>query len=479
MAKPTVSLPPWATDENFSTGPFPGQPTKVTIPDAVAAEGHRPGKAYPTSAEHDNYWRYVLSSWIGYVEAASSAGADDQHLVESGTDGRFQIEGIDIVPANANAYALKIATPPGAGYGILAQGGTAFGDAVIHINANTGSSPGLQINGTGSSGFAALITGGASVAALRVTGPAGGILALSSGTSPALQVTGGATTTVAALFSSTNSSGRVVDVLGSDDAAEAMRIVGGENSNGLYSLGGTAGGAGVLGEARNTDAFGVHGRSDDAAVLAAGGVYGQGRNQGLGVLAESEDGYALRLRTLNNTRAPLIFSGQAGYPANTQIGTVAYNLTNDLIARSVNSTWCGLMWRRLGPACECKSATGTSTTDDPVEVITRSLTGYQAPKEVGKIVIRIDLGIGRTGTCQIGFQLIDETAADVVKDWTLPLYQSGAAVYERETTLSVEYELPATGSRTFRLDMFRVGGDPGDTVRCRDVVMTIDGVYEG
>jgi len=480
--KPGVQLPEWASNANYATGPKAGTPTKVALPGAIAQDGHRPGKTAPTAAQHWNDWLNLLSKWVEWVRQGSALGAADPHLVETGADGYFKIQGIEVEPTAAAAWSLSVKSPPGAtGTALLAQGGGAFGDPVIQV-ISSGASPGLAINGAASTGYALTITGNAAgPAALRVTGN-GAIEAVSSGTNPALQATGHATSTDAVLFTTNKTDGNVLRVLGAASAAQAAAFIAGDNSNGAYSCGGSSSGTGLVGEALSTSAYGLHGKTAAAGTTSARGVFGEGLGSGVGVYGSSENGHGVRALTSGNQRAPLLLGGHASDPANGDGGGLAYNTADSMLKHYIGAEWCGLMWRRRGSAGEVSVGVNSETSNDsgsPVAVAARTLTTYQAPKVAGKVVIRIDLAIGRTGTCRIGFQLVDDTDAAVVKDWDLRLYQSGAAIYEREITLSAVYTVPAIGDRAFRLYMYRISGAGGDLVRCRDVVMTVDGVYEG
>ena len=53
--KPSTSPRLWGTNALYTTGPFIGQPGKVDPGVGVAAEGHRPGAAFPTPAEFKGF----------------------------------------------------------------------------------------------------------------------------------------------------------------------------------------------------------------------------------------------------------------------------------------------------------------------------------------------------------------------------------------------------------------------------------------
>lgn len=478
--KPGTTLKGWATDANYSTGPKSGSPTKQTIPDGVAAEGHRPGKTAPTAAEYWNWWLNVLWLWIDWLRQGSAVGAANAHLLETGTDGRFQVEGIDVVAANTAARALKVDGPPGAGNAVFATSDNAFGDATIYAQTE---GAGAAIEADAESGAGSAIyahNSNVDVPAILATGnPA--IQATSVGSQEALRAAGSATSTQAAKFTTSNAAGMALLAQGGASAPAAAMAEGGANSPGFYGKGGTSSGAGVVGEARHNAAFGVHGKSKSDGITSAAGVRAEGLNAAPGLYATGVDGPGVFASSSSVARGAIYLNGQASDPSSTVSGDVAVNTSDGMYKLVMNSTWCGIMWRRRGSAGEVVAGSDSSTTNDfsnPVTVATRALTNHQAPKYAGKVLITATLGIGRTGTCSIGFDLVDVTAATTIKSWTLPLYQSGGGVYERETCLRFLATLPASGNRTWRIDMYRVGGGGGDTVRCRDVVLSIDGTFE-
>ncbi len=61
-----AELPNWATDANYSTGPFAGQPTKLNPAAGVKAQGFYPEQ--PGSSRHQNWWQNNVGEWATYFD---------------------------------------------------------------------------------------------------------------------------------------------------------------------------------------------------------------------------------------------------------------------------------------------------------------------------------------------------------------------------------------------------------------------------
>lgn len=117
MAKPVDALPTWADDSNggnYVGGPYAGQPRKVDIPGAIAAEGFRPGADDPSAAEHVNSWLNKLSKWITWVYEGTAAPATSATLVERTSLGWIQGEsGVFAATQAGNLDSLSATGPTG------------------------------------------------------------------------------------------------------------------------------------------------------------------------------------------------------------------------------------------------------------------------------------------------------------------------------------------------------------------------------
>lgn len=469
--KPATALKAWATDANFSTGPKAGSPTKQEIPDGVAAEGHRPGKTAPTAAEYWNWWLWVLWYWIDWLRQGSSAGEATAHVCETNADGKLQLEALLVAPANAMSTAGRIVGPPLAGNALQLTSANTLGDPTLYAEATD----------AGAAIYAVAEGIAVECSSANAFGQAT-ISTTATGAGPALRSQGSATGDYGATFQSAKSTGYALWAIGSASADGAALATGGTNGNGFLGYSGSAAGtAGVKGVSLAPGGFGVWAESDDAGNGSGGGIRARGLNAAPGGYFTAEDGAAIELNSTGGVRAPLYMAPYAGDPTSKNKGSICVNSNDALYKLVMSGNWCGIMWRRYGSAGEVVAGSNSSTTNDssnPVIIATRALADHQAPKVAGKVKIELVAGIGRTGACSIGFDIVDVDAAVIIKSFDLPLYQSGGGVYERETKLACIYTVPAAGDRTFRVEMYRIGGAGTDTVRCRDVVLTVDGVYE-
>lgn len=461
--KPATTLKGWATDTNYSTGPKAGSPTKQTIPDGVAAEGHRPGKTAPTAAEYWNWWLNVLWLWIDWLRQGSSAGAANAHICETDSTGKLQLESLVAQPSTNGAVAGRFVGANDANALEVLHNSGLGAQAIYLLNTDVGSTTWTRNTGGGLALYALSDSGtGAYLKGYQ------GALCEATGDAPALRANGANT--------------------GSSPAVEGL---GGAGGAGGRFVGGSTSGHGCRGEAGNNTQYGVYGVSTaDGQATAAGvrgdgltlapGVWGTGVSSP-GVVGTASGAPGVYAACSGTARGALYLASVASDPSSTISGDLAVNAHDAMYKLVMNSTWCAVMWRRRGSAGEIVAGNTSSTTNDftnPVTVMTRALTNHQAPKFAGKVLISIAMGIGRTGTCSIGIDLVDVTASVTIKSWTLALYQSGAGVYERETNLQYVYSLPGTGNRTFRVDVYRVSGAGTDTVRWRDSVLRVNGVFE-
>lgn len=122
--KPTDTVPIWASNANWSTGPSAGSPTKIdTTP--YAPDGHIEGVATPSRADVMNGFQNPVSKWCQWVEAGSSAGAADAHIVETDSAGKTTVKALAVTgPASGNTVTVtKVAASTDA-VAISGTGGT-------------------------------------------------------------------------------------------------------------------------------------------------------------------------------------------------------------------------------------------------------------------------------------------------------------------------------------------------------------------
>lgn len=320
--KPLTQPEYWATDAVYTTGPFIGQPQKVVPPSAFAAEGHRPGTAFPTPAEYENSQQHNLTGLARWVFAGSSAGAADAHVLETNAAGRTAATGLTINDAvDENAVTISSAATA-LNFGLLVScttGGTAMATSIgnasaINYLAGTGSGAlaegvrvamtgtpiggnGVRVNSdaaTAGSGVRVEHSGsGAGVLALQVGSGIAGSFDTSGGTGIGLRVFGNSSNIASSFVGGTNQ--LAIQAVAGANAPAAIGVIGAGSSYGVDAAGGigSASADGVRGTATNANATGVTGRSAVGAG-AGSGVVGEGRGSGqFGVTAISQTGIAL------------------------------------------------------------------------------------------------------------------------------------------------------------------------------------------
>lgn len=310
--KPTTLPRQWATLANYDTGPFIGQPMKVDPGVGIAASGHRPGAAFPTPAEYENYQQNkVTALWIPWVNAGSSAGAADAHIVEANSAGRSALTGLnlhdgvdetvlDIEAVNTLAPALYVKTV-GGGAGVqvdIPAGAIAITTSLTGAGGTTGLSVDLagttssaagvrvtQANLSAGDGVAVVNDGGN--AGIRVTGTGTGIVASVTGNSRALEVTGSTSSSTGATFTGgTSQSISVTGLLG----ALAARFLGGSTAgtNAILATTGNNTGAAVVAAVPNTATAAARGflcsTGTSAAAAAEFEASGSGANGNYAVI---------------------------------------------------------------------------------------------------------------------------------------------------------------------------------------------------
>ncbi len=482
--KPVVQPEVWASNALYTTGPFIGSASKAVPPGAVAAEGHRPGAAFPTPAEFENSQQNAITLLSRWVFAGSSAGAADAHIVETDGTGRATLHGLTVtntttqtcVFATGNSAGLPVyrATQPTGGDGFLANlsgsAGSAFSSELsgtskgLEIEMDTVAAPGagvsvvadaattaeaLTITHAGTTNHAASITAtGASCMALR----------LEASDDAGLYVDGGVTSSAAIL------------AVGKDDAAGIRGSGGPSGGNGVEGIGTGSNTAGVFGLADQygvsglstnaTSGFGVYGESDNAAGLGGGGVYGNGQNLGSGVFGESVDGYG-GLFTADGARQTVFMSSRISDPTQTLTGGLWNRQTLGLSTFVANTA--RRVWHTAGGAgiAMASSIAGGTVDSTPTVVATATMTGANAPVAAGGTVwlmVTAEVGRNAAGAADLELQVTDITQGVVIIDNTtvgdgvIPLFQDGPT-YEKFVTLIVPWPVDAAGTRSFTLTL--------------------------
>lgn len=305
--KPLTQPIYWATDPVYSTGPFIGQPQKVTPPLAYAAEGHRPGSNFPTPAEYENDQQYNLTGLARWVFAGSAAGAADAHPLETNAAGRTAATGLTIndpvdevavqVTGVGVAVPAVLVTNTSGGGGIVSQIGNTNGVAMA-ASLGTGSGFGFYagMSGTGLTGTGFRVDADAATAGsgmiINHAGSGVGVEVTVTGTGRGFTVVGG-TGDEAIVVVGGAGQGAITATSGTNGPS-AIAAVGAGTAYGIDAFGGNGSGSadGVRGTAVNANAAGVHGRS--ASIAGGGaGVQGDGIGAGqIGVFGTATAGYA-------------------------------------------------------------------------------------------------------------------------------------------------------------------------------------------
>ena len=149
--KPTDTVPIWASNATWSTGPSAGSPTKIdTTP--YAPDGHIEGVATPSRADVMNGFQNPVSKWCQWVQAGSSAGAADAHIVETDAAGKTTVKALAVTgPASGTAFQLTKVTALTSGMSATDGVGTftVFGNTDATILEIGGARDGIYASVTG------------------------------------------------------------------------------------------------------------------------------------------------------------------------------------------------------------------------------------------------------------------------------------------------------------------------------------------
>lgn len=509
--KPLTQPEYWATDAVYTTGPFIGQPQKVVPPSAFAAEGHRPGTAFPTPAEYENSQQHNLTGLARWVFAGSSAGAADAHPLETNAAGRTAATGLTIVDAvDENAVTIS-SSATALNFGLLVScttGGTAMATSIgnasaINYLAGTGSgalAEGVRVAMTGTpiggSGVRVNANNVTDAAAVRVEhqGAGTGVLVTQTGAGTAgtfnaggtgigLTVFGNSSNIASSFVGGTNQ--LAIQAVAGTNAAAAVGVVGSGSSYGVDASGGngSASADGVRGTATNANAAGVTGRSA-AGAGAGSGVVGEGRGSGqVGVTAISQTGIALVAQgdTTSPTHPAMRLVPQDADPsASTTSGNVTWRDSPGF--RQMRYCVAGYGYRStltFGPGsalyAKATQAFGASQTygSSFTTILTASALDAQgngfASNALGhQVLIRftgeIRTGTAATDTCNVRF--VDATGGGAgvpIFTWTGSSTSGSAGFpllattdWQRLIMVEVMYPPGADGDLVIRVEMARV-----------------------
>jgi hypothetical protein len=238
---------------------------------------------------------------------------------------------------------------------------------------------------------------------------------------------------------------------------------------------GGAFGAGVRGTAGGPAADGGFFDSDLSGTTAGTGCTGRGRGDATGVLGTAADGYGVVASsdTTSPTRSALRIVPQNADPTTLADGDVWVNSSTEELSVRQSSVTTRVVVRRDGQ-CEGFSSNASTVTDNASTFTTVIAVVVSAPR-TGTVRITLTGEVGRDAAGSIDVRCRDVTAgANAVTTRNVALFQS--AVFERHFVIRATYVLPATGSRTFELQIAS-NGSAGGNVSIRDGSIEIDGIY--
>lgn len=436
-----------ATNANFTVGPFIGSATKV-IP-ADIGNGMVPGTGIV--AEWANYLWHWTGEWItDWVDLGSSAEGLDAHIMETDASGQNSTAGV-------------------------ALGGTAAAFRALTVNENAAASNSTADFDNASAGFAILASANGANAAVR---------GLNTGTGPGVE----------GRALGTNNNG--VEGYG-QDLGDGVAGFGDTTGDGVHGVSGSTAGAGVRGEGQFVAAaFGVVGvvSHDDGTAIqgttalnanaTAIGVEGIGRNEGVGVLGQSSNGYGVVAESdqTSPNRAAFRMVPQDDDPATPQEGDQIYNSTTDEVRTYANSRWQTL-WSTADGFTRGFGSGGSATNNSAATYTTLSTalcTAPYDPKHTGFVVVQASAEFGAdAGTVHttIDVRIRDTTAGATVWSQTIDHPNANAGpIFDRPWSIVVVYALPATGARTFELQFKKTGG-AGTGIGARDGGIFVLGVF--
>lgn len=449
MPTKPIDVYTFATNANYSTGPFTGSPTKVIPTDL--GNGFVPGIGIP--AAHHNYLWNISGSWINdWLSQGTSAADLDAHIVETDSTGQTNIAG-------------------------LVLGGTAAGYQSLIVTENSGATSAAGSFTNSGGGFALLGTTNGASAAIRgvCTGTAPGVEGRALGTNNnGVEGVGRGT-------------GAGVVGEGGNDGPGVVGTGGGSSfANGMEATGGAVGGHGILAVTQADGNYGVLGQTTATSSVFGAAVYGSVQGGDATALygnSAAGDGYAVVAQADSSApvRAAIRMVPQSDDPSVGSEGDLMYNSNTDEVRAYANSRWQTLMSEENGYT-RAITALGSATNNTSVSwdtVVTGSLASPYDPKRTGTIMIHAAAEFGaQAGTLHPTFQvrIQDVTNGATVWSQTLDNPNGAAASYDRPWSIMVPYSLPSAGPIDFELQFRRVGSG-GTGIAARDASMHVFGVY--
>lgn len=494
--KPTLIPRLWASAGIYATGPFIGSISNSDPGVGIAGEGHRPGAAFPTAAEHENFQQLHLTTWVAeWLSMGSDAGAADAHIVETDAAGRSNLTGLTIVDTvDETAFSVTSANTvlPGSVFTcttgavvISVDMGNAAGTGVtanIGTGAGKGFSSTLIASASGAKGFVADLLGAAFGAwgidvSADATTNGGGIRSSHAGGYYAMEAI--STGVIAAL-----------NVTATAASTTAAFIAGGLTRALSVTSGSTAGADAIHATTANATGFGVRAFVAAGASSAARGFFTSVTDSAIGAEFIAAGNHALSIT--GDTTSPVLGALKItecnAIPTSILPNQIAIVRQTPLVATQLMEScledvgWRGFLSTSGGSALGVGFSAASITAFSSglwYNALTFSANGGDAPKTAGgSVLMRINLTPRCTVASGVGVlnvQLLDDTAGGSVVFVRSGAGAGASAGYSMPTSTSTGHNLPiniyalivvpVAGPRTWTLQIGRTGGD---TISARD-----------
>lgn len=494
--KPATAPRLWGTNALYTTGPFIGQPGKVDPGVGVAAEGHRPGAAYPTPAEFENYQQNRTTDWItNWLRLGTFSPDATAHVVETDSTGRAGLHGLDVIDTTdeiaVNISGVNTFVPT-----VLA---TCTTGATV-IQSSVGNSDGTCYSGTlqspsiGTVYQAGLYGALSGAAGLRVDTDlacgAPGVLINYNGIGRAARIV---------------NTGPNVECLNIDSNASTtamgIRVEVGGPTPAIQARSGPNSGSAVRAFLFNNVGAAVHATTPGTAVSGARAVLAAASGGASGVEAAAvgdpvAQNQALLLRMQAGTLAgsELTFLGRAGDSTSIGSGRINFNtVTGTFTVSDVGAGEQKDLWQSRGGSVVGGSANNSAAlTNNNAALYTEcnqlTLENLAAPRRAGvRVMLRFTCEVrSPNGNANGGIdvRLTDETVAPefviaersgagnlVNSNYLVPV---ATTRWQRTIVLDFRYTIPAAGNRTFKA-WFR--SNTADPVAIRDYTLVPFGAF--
>lgn len=491
--KPIVLPRAWATNAVYTTGPFAGSPGKVDPGIGVAAEGHRPGAANPTTAEHENYQQRQITAWINdWVALGSFTGAANAHPVETNSAGRSAMVGLtlvdgvdetvlDITGANTLAPAVLVTSDATCYQADLGAAGIGFSAPV-----DTSTGTGFLSNMTRALGVGVNVTADADTTGDAVVvehaGGGVGVRVTATGTGSAMEVLGSGLANFGAVFTG--------------GLLASLYAGGVGNAFGLIAQSSTTAGAGAVAvQLSNNTGTGVSINTPAGSTTAARGLHAIVSGDATAAELDARgDGYPLILRSGASPAVGQVkFLGMNVDPVDTVAGQIAYNGNENLLKIAEPAEPYRAFHASVGGFTY-----GIDIRDSlvPVHAVwavlaTKDITGGDAPRVAGRsVTIRVSFSARSVSglVAYVSYRVLDNGPPfggdppitvferDGVGTGATAAHVLAVATNEWQScvTITVPYVIPAAGDRNFTLEVRRSGTE---TIGVRDGSLEVWGLY--